>query len=186
MTAAPFTLCAWWCASAVLGAAPPPPGRVAVDAAGGMNVLVPTVGAGVNLGLPGGHGAGVRWDTHAGLAHVFTASARVRVAEGWAVGVDGAFGLFVSEELFGVELARSPFAHGFMIEPVVAHTRGRVALVAGTTVRLTNPGWQSIKLAVTVDLGPVFLRAQALVPLEEDTRVLGYLSMVVVGKTFGL
>ena len=186
MTAAPFTLCAWWCASAVLGAAPPPSGRVALDAAGGMNVLVPAIGAGGTVGLRGGHGAGLRWDTHAGLAHVFTASARVRVAGGWAVGLDGAYGLFISDELFGVDLARSPFAHGFMVEPIVAHTRGRFGIVAGTTVRLTDPGWQSIKLAVTVDLGPVFLRVQALVPLEADTRVLGYLPAVVVGKTWGL
>jgi hypothetical protein len=159
---------------------------VALDAAGGVNVLVPALSAGATVGLPGGHGAGLRWETHAGLAHVFTASARARVAGGWAVGVDAADGLFIADELFGVELARSPFARGFMVEPVVAHTRGRLGLVAGTTVRLSDPGWQSIKLAVTVDLGPVFLRFQALVPLEEDTRVLGYLPTVVVGRTWGL
>jgi hypothetical protein len=159
---------------------------VALEAAAGLSVLVPTLGAGATVGLPRDLGAGLRWDTYAGLAHVVTASARARVAEGWAVGLDGGWGTFVSGDLFGVELDRSPFARGWRVEPLVAHVRGRVGLVLGTTVRLTDPGWHSVKLAATVDLGPVFLRAQALVPLEDDTRVLGYLPMLVIGKTFGV
>jgi hypothetical protein len=186
MTAAPFTLCAWWCASAVLGAAPPPAGRAALDVSGGMSVLVPVAGAGVLVGLPARLAAGVRHDTYAGLAHVSTLSLRARVAERWAVGLDGSFGLFVSDDLFGVDLSRSPFARGVSLEPLVVHTRGLLALVAGASARLEDPALKSLKVAVTADVGPVFVRVQALVPLERDTRVLGYLPTVVVGKVWGL
>lgn len=188
MTVAAFTLCAWWCASAVFGAAPPPSGRVVAHAGGGLAVVLPTVEAGVLVGVAGDATLALRWETHAGFAHSVAAGARVRIADGWALGVELAYADFISRRVFGVDLSRSPFGIGLTVEPGWAWTRrdGRLAVGGGLTVRVDEPGVQSARVAVTLDLGPLFLRGQALVPLAESTRVLGYFPAIVVGKTFGL
>jgi hypothetical protein len=157
-------------------------------AGAGLAVVLPTVEAGLLVGVAGAAAMALRWETHAGVNHAVAAGARVRVADGWALGAEVAYADFVSRRVFGVDLSRSPFGTGLTAEPGAAWTRrdGRLGLSAGLTVRLDEPGLQAARVAVTVDLGPLFVRAQALVPLAEDTRVLGYFPAVVVGKTFGL
>ena len=188
MTAAPFILCASWCAASA-GAVLPPPGNATVSVGGGMAVVVPTVGVAGTVGVTSWLAVAGRYETFAGLAHTGQASARARFADGWAIDLGVGYGLFVTDVVFGIDTRESPFGRGLRLEPSLHRSLRsggvHVGIGAGATWRFD--GIASAQAEVSFDWrAGAFLRVRGLVPLEGDFRVLGYLPTVVAGWSFAL
>lgn len=210
MTPAVFILCGLWCGrSPVHGAHTLAPGRGALHVGGGVNVVLPVLRLGATLGLAPRVDASLTYETHGGLAHVVTAGARVRLAERWALTTAVAHGLFVVEEIGGIQSARAPFGNGLTTTHALTFSRWNpsglhVALAAGVTVRWLAPraSFDVVTLAPDVTLhtahldvtvewaarspGTWWLQVRALVPVQADFHLLGYLPMITVGRSWSL
>lgn len=210
MMAARFMLCGLWCGGdPVQGARVIPAGRAAVQLAGGVNAALPSLAFGAAAGLGAGVDVAARYEVHAGLAHELTAAARVRLAERWALVTEVSHGFFTVEEIGGIQASRAPFGNGLTTAHQVAFSRWNrdglhVALAAGLVVRWLRPResldvvdvvadvtLHTARLDVTAEWaarsgGSWWLSFRAVVPIQADFRVFGYLPMVLVGRSWSL
>lgn len=177
MTPAVFILCGLWCGHSPLrGAYTVAPGGGAVHVGGGVNVVLPTLALGATLGVASRVDVTLTYETHAGLAHVFSAAARVRLSERWATTHTLSHGLFVVEEIGGIQSARSPFGNGLTTTHSAVFSRWNLS---------------GLHLALTVEwaargAGTWWLQVRALVPIQAEFSLLGYLPMVLVGRSWSL
>ena len=210
MTAPPFMLCALLCASSPnVGAAVVPRGEAALYAAGGINVLLPTLTLGATAGVADGVDLDLRYDTHAGLAHDVGLTGRFRPFERFAVGLNVSHSFFAIEEVSGILAVRAPFSNGSTFAPDVRWTafqRGntQVHLLGGLAIRwlglaedefgtITRELEFSIRHAFaevgvewSTEEGSLWVRVRAVVPIETEFRVLGYLPWVVIGHSWSI
>lgn len=210
MTAAPFILCVFWCASdPSLGATLVKPEQAVIFAAGGIDTVVPTVSLGARAGLTEHSDLSFRYDVRGGLVHRAGVSGRFRAAERWALGLTVAHGFVATEEVGGADLAQVPLANGLdvtampLLHSLFTPTGTHVAFGLGVTVGLVglqeelltierhwDPTFESVHLQVAAewegDGTTTYLSFRALVPIQADFQVLGYLPWVSVGRTWSL
>ena len=210
MTAVPFMLCvSWFASSPSLGTAVVPPGEAALYVAGGFNVTLPTLTLGATAGVSDGFDLDLRYDTHAGIVHDVAVTGRLRLSERFAAAVCIAYSFFAIEEVSGILAVRSPFSNGSTVAPDVRWTAlddgdTRVSLVGGFAVRwltlaedefgtVTRDLELSVRHAFlevgaewTGDGASTWLRVRAVVPIEAEFRVLGYLPWIVIGRTWSV
>ncbi len=199
MTAASLMLCTLWCGDkAVFGAATAPAGAVAVHAGAGLSTVVPTLWAGVVVGVTPWLDASFRYDTYALILHVPEIGARLRLSDGLGARLAAGYGFFVVGKLAGTELAQSPVGAGLTVDAalLLSHRAGGVSLgfAVGASTRWVD-GAGDVGLVVrgakgeitaewSGESGATFLHVGALFPIQAELRVLGYFPTVVVGRTF--
>jgi hypothetical protein len=206
-----FILCGLWCGhSPLLGAFTVAPERGAVSVAGGVNAVFPTLALSVTAGVSSRLDLTLAYETHAGLAHVVRASARARLAERWAMVNAVSYGLFTVEDIGGIESVYAPFGNGLTTTHSAVFSRWsegalHLAFAAGVTVRWVVPrqdafGVTTLEAAPTLHTahldasvewaarasGTWWLTFRALVPIQADFRLFGYLPMVLVGRSWSL
>ncbi len=210
MTALPSMLCAFLCAnSPMLGTALVPEGEAALYAGGGLNFLLPTVTLGATAGVTDGFDLDLRYDTHAGLVHDVSLTGRVRVEDRFAVGLSLSHSFFAIEELSGILAVRSPFSNGSTIAPdirwnVLERDNARVHVLGGAAVRwlrLEEDEFETVTRQLELSVRHAFfevgaewsgersstwLRVRAVVPIETDFQVLGFLPWVVIGHSWSI
>lgn len=209
MTAAPFILCAWWCAaSPTLGGVTLAPGEAAVYGAIGWDTTLPTVSLGATAGIVRGVDLDARYDTRAGLAHDFGLRIRVALAETIAASLVASHGFFAVEEIGGIQSSRAPFGNGLALAPALHLSTFReagahVAFGVGATVRLTrlsesfgmlerelDPHLESAFLDVAAewedDGATTWLALRAAIPIQTDVHVIGFLPWITVGRSWEL
>jgi hypothetical protein len=188
----------------LLGAAQaaPPAG---LRAGGGFSGLFPSATAGLRAPVSDAVDLEVRYDTVAGLAHDVGVTGRWHHAP-YDLGLAVAHGFFGVEDLGGIPLQHAPLGEGLTTALVggwTTHTardhavRVEVGLTArwwhvddvdvGTQDRVFDPTVHHAHVEVGVDfVGGVFLRGRAVVPIQAELRVLGYLPVVMVGRAWTL
>ena len=210
MTAAPFMLCALTLASSPsLGTSVVPPGTAALYTGVGFNVALPTVTLGATAGVAKGIDLDLRYETHAGLAHDVGVTGRFRVAERLAAAVNLSYSFFAIEEVSGIVAVRAPFSNGATFAPDIrwlALDRGdtQISLLGGASVRwlgLDEDEFGTITRRLELSVrhaflevgaewsdpgGSTWLRVRAVVPIEAEFRVLGYLPWVMLGWTWSI
>lgn len=175
-----------------------------VAAGGGVRGMLPsaTAGAGADLGDWTVEG---RYDTVGGLAHDVGVITRLRLTERFDVGLDAFHGFFGAEDIGGIRQAPSPLGNGLTTALTsryhVTTRRGvRVAPGAGLTMRWTrleesfgtvdrrfDPTLHHVQASIDVRWkGGAFLRFRALVPVQADFRVFGYVPLLEMGRTWSL
>ncbi len=203
-------LCAFWLASSpTQGTAVTPSGEAGLYVAGGLNVALPTVTLGAIAGVADGFDLDFRYDTHAGLVHDVGLTARFAWAERFAAAVNVSYSFFAIEEVSGILAVRAPFSNGATVAPdvrwrVLDRKDHHLSLMGGASVRWLGLeedefGTVSRRLEFSVrhaflevgaewigDSGSTWLRVRAVVPIEAEFRVLGYLPWIVVGHTWSL
>ncbi len=175
-----------------------------VQAGAGVRGTFPSVTAGVGVRL-GEWTVEGRYDTVAGLAHDVGAAARLSLDRRWEVGLDAMHGFFAVEDLGGIHQADSPLGNGLT---TTARARWRdttrrgvrwapgfgltarwttLARELGTVERRFEPSLHHVEGSIDVDWqGGAFLRLRALVPIEADLRVFGFLPILEAGHTWSL
>ncbi len=210
MTPAVFILRGLWCGHSPLrGAYTVAPGSGAVHMGGGVHVVLPTLALGATLGVASRVDVTLTYETHAGLAHTFSAATRVRLSERWATTHSLSHGLFVVEDIGGIQSARAPFGNGLTTTHGAVFSRWNLsglhlALAAGVTIRWlvpresfdvvtleTEPTLHTAHLDLTVEWaarssGTWWLQVRALVPVQAEFNLIGYLPMVLVGRSWSL
>jgi len=210
MITAQFMLCGLWCgADPVMGALVVPEGRGAIQLAGGVNAVLPALTFGAVVGVGSRVDVGARYEMYAGLAHALTATARVRLAERWALVNSASYGFFAVDEISGIQSSRAPFGSGFTTTHGVAWSRWNrdglhVSLAAGVTVRwlrlrdvldvvdlVPDVTLHTAHVEVTTEWaarsgGSWWVSVRALVPVQANFQVFGFLPMVLVGRSWGL
>ncbi len=160
-----------------------------------------TAGAGVHLDAWTVEG---RYDMVAGLAHDVGVVARRRLGR-FDVGLDAFHGFFGTEDISDIRQAPSPLGTGLTTALTgryhLTTKRGvRVAPGAGLTVRWTrleesfgtverrfDPTLHHVQASVDVRWkGGAFLRFRALVPVQADFKVFGYLPLLELGRAWSL
>lgn len=191
---------------ALHGARITPVGGATLHAAAGLNVLLPTLVVGATTGVAGPLDVGLRYEVHAGLGHVFVLAARARVASPLALALELAQGFFAAEELAGIRLVEAPFGNALVTTPrllasIVSTPAVHVALGLGVSLRWVvleqraeetrrsfDPAVQDATLELAAEwplcTGVAFLRFVALVPIQAELRVLGFLPSLVAGRTW--
>jgi hypothetical protein len=207
MIAAPFILCVSWCThSPTLGAEIVPPRKVALSVSGGLNVILPMLRLSAVSGVARGFDIGIDYDTYAGLVHTMGLAPRLRVHRHVALRAEVSYGFYTMEEIFGVRLSRAPFGNGLSLNPTLLasyRTRGGVNLAGavGLSLRFLRIDDQGGVIERTPEIsvqhvfaelgaewqrkhGALFLRFRAVVPVQADFRVIGFLPMFTVGRSF--
>lgn len=180
-----------------------PPGYVQIG--GGVHGLFPMATVGGGARVADGVAVEGRYDLVAGLAHDLGLGLRVALPAAWDVSLYVAHGFFGEEELQGIYLAEAPLGNGLTTTAAArwtqVTTRGaRVGYEGGLTARWVVPEetFGTIERAFDPTLhhlhagvevawpGGAFLRVRALVPVQADLRVLGYLPLVAAGHTWSL
>lgn len=207
MIAAPFILCVSWCAhSPTLGAELVPPRQVALSVSGGLNVILPTVRLSAVSGITRRLDIGIDYDTYAGIVHTMGIAPRVRVHRHVALRAEVSYGFYTIEELFGVHLSRAPFGNGLSFNPSLLasyRTRGGVNIsgavglslrflriddTGGVIERTPEVSVQHVFAEIGAEwerkYGALFLRFRAVVPVQADFNVIGFLPMFTVGRSF--
>lgn len=188
----------------VLGGTTLAPGDTVVYGALGWDVTFPTLSAGATAGVLDGLDLDARYDTRAGLAHDFGMRARGRIARGWAASLSVSHGFFTVEEIGGIQASRAPFGNGVAIAPAVhASLNDTVSFGLGATLRMTrlsedlgvlsrelDPFVESAWLDVAAEWadasGTSFVALRAVVPVQAELRVLGYLPWITLGRAWDL
>jgi hypothetical protein len=207
MIAASFILCASWCTSSPsLGAALVPPKQVALSISGGLNVILPTLRLAAVSGLTRFLDLGLEYDVYAGLVHGLALRPRVRLHRYVATSVAVSYSYFTIDELFGVQMSRAPFGNGLGLSPTLhlsRYSRGGVHLSLalgfllgvlrtgedGPVVqRVAEASVQHVFAEVSAEwerkYGALFLRFRAVVPVQADFPIIGFLPMFTVGRSF--
>lgn len=210
MTVAPFMLCAFsFASSPALGTSIVPPGEAGLYVGGGFNLILPTLSFGGTAGITKGFDLDVRYDTHAGLVHDLGLTGRVRFADRFATALNVSYSFFAIEEVSGILAVRAPFSNGATFAPdlrwmVLDDSDTKVNLLGGVMVRwlaLTEDEFGTVTRQLEFSLRHAFfevgaewidgdestwLRVRAVVPIEAEFRVLGYLPWIVIGHTWSI
>ena len=207
MIAASFILCASWCThSPTLGAALVPPRQVALSVSGGLNVILPAVRLQAVAGLTQKLDLGLEYETYAGLVHGFALVPRVRLHRYVATSLAVSYSYYTVDELFGVRMSRAPFGNGLSLSPALhvsgfrrggVHVSGALGLSIGVVrngemgsevQRVAEISVQHIYGEVGAEWerrhGALFLRFRAVVPVQSDFPIIGFLPMLTVGRSF--
>ncbi|MEM9188400.1 MAG: hypothetical protein AAGF12_04460 [Myxococcota bacterium] len=200
----------FWCASEPAeGAIPVPAGEGRMHVAGGFGTLLPTFTLGGTLGVGDGVDLDLRYETYAALSHDISLTSRISLAEYWAVALSLNHVFFLIEDIGGVESADAPVGNGLSLAPSLfgsffLDSGVHVALGAsasfrfielvrnedGTLTRQPRLTLAHAALRVAVewegDGATTFLRFSAVVPIQADFRVLGYLPHISFGRSFQL
>ncbi len=174
-----------------------------VELGGGVNGMFPAATARAELSTPAVD-LEARYETAAGLVHDFGLGARY-ATQRWDLSLDVAHGFFGVEELGGIDTAPAPFGNGttstLSARRWLATSRGiRVALGGGATLRwlklVEDLGTIEREFELTLHHvhasaegrwpGGFFIRFRALVPIQADFKILGYLPMLSLGRAWSL
>lgn len=183
-------------------------GHAALEASAGFNVLLPTIVLGATTGLAHGVDVGLRYEVHGGLGHVFLLAGRAALGRSFALGLQVAQGFFAAEKLFGIRFVEAPFGTALVTTPRLswsfeASPGAHLGFTLGVTARwivleqraeetrrVVEPGVQDVNLEIVAEWdvsgGTTFLRFVALVPVQAELGVLGFLPTIVAGRTWGL
>ncbi len=204
MTVAPFTLFAFSLFSPRFAANLVAPGAAEVHAGGGINAFLPMVAVGAGAGAGDAVDFAGQYETHAGVVHVLTLGSRLRLGDRWAVGLAASDGFYALEESGGLRFARFPWGNGTSLLPSIARSwttakgthvgaslAANVQLVGlheefGTIERRWDPSLRDARAEISAEWGGAFLVFRAVVPIEAEIGVIGYLPMIAAGYTWGL
>lgn len=210
MIPAQFILCGLWCGVDPLhGARTVVPEHGALHVGGGVNAVFPTLTLGATLGVSSRVDARFVYTTHGGVAHEVEAGARVRLTERWGLVHTASYGLFLVEEIGGIQSVHAPFGNGLTTTHQVVLSRLNLqglhlAFTAGVTLRWLVPRqeFETVTLAFEPTLhtahaqvvaewvarsgGTWWLQVRATVPVQADFKLIGYFPMVLVGRSWAL
>jgi hypothetical protein len=171
-----------------------------------MAGALPTLLVGGSAGLVPDLDLGAWAVTHAGIAHAFGATVRWRPDAhlGAGLGIDES--LFTVTELAGVDLLQSPFGNRTAITPqFLASTTtatgvelgwtggAEIAVVRtirqdGRAARIGQPRfdtlWAELAASWPREHGAFFVRVRAILPVQAEFHVLGYLPWIAVGRSW--
>lgn len=172
-----------------------------VEIGGGVAGMFPAGSVRASLAAPVEIEA--RYLTLAGLVHDFGVGARYP-GEGWDLRLDVAHGFYAIEDLGGIDTAPAPFGNGttstLEARSWLQARRVRVALGGGATLRwlrlrerlgtverVFEPTLHHVHgLAEGHWPGGFFIRLSALVPIQADFKILGYLPTLTLGRAWSL
>ncbi len=183
-------------------AAPPAPD---LRAGGGFAGLFPAAEVSLRTPVAPTVDLEARYETVVGVSHDVGLTGRW-YRDAWSLGLSAANGFFGVEDLAGISPHRAPLGGGLTTALLGAHhhetarghrVRVEVGLTArwthvddvdaGTVDRVFDPTLHHVHAEVAVDwAGGLFLRGRAVVPVQADLKVIGYLPVVSVGYRWSL
>jgi len=186
-----------------------PPAHGVLRVGGGFSALFPTVSLEAGGGVTRRLDLTAHYDTHAGLAHVYGLTARVGLPRSLAVSIDVSHSNFALEEISGIQAVRAPIGngltstfsfHGSRVTAGGVHFYGGGGLTLRWLVPRERPeGTVERVFDLTVNhlyaelgaewerkSGALYLRFRAIVPIQTELNVLGYLPWVVIGRTWNV
>ena len=192
-----------------LGADVVPPGEAALYIAGGFNVALPTLSLGATAGVADGVDLDFRYDTHAGIVHDVGLTGRFAFTKRLAAAVNLSYSLFAIEEVSGILAVRAPFSNGASVAPdlrwtVMNGSDTHINLQGGFAVRwlgLQEDEFGTVTRRLELSVrhafaevgaewfdgdGSTWLRVRAIVPVEAEFRVIGFLPWIVLGCTWSV